>query len=138
MWIKENALSLAFSFIIFVVVLFIYLSSKKVREKNFDKTLTYFLVALVSMCVGLGTMILFLWLESKKKDKNLLFFRCLKTSFSFSSEPLLVISPIMDMSASISATLVIEPIVERCFLTSSFINDIIFHKIYIKRGYANG
>ena len=60
MWIKENALSLAFSFIIFVVVLFIYLSSKKVREKNFDKTLTYFLVALVSMCVGLGTMILFL------------------------------------------------------------------------------
>lgn len=60
MWIKENALSIAFSFIIFVVVLFVYLSSKKAKEKNFDKALTYFLVALISMCVGLGTMILFL------------------------------------------------------------------------------
>jgi len=60
MWIKENALSIVFSFIIFVVVLFIYLSSKKIKEKNFDKALTYFLVALISMCVGLGAMILFL------------------------------------------------------------------------------
>ena len=60
MWIKENALSLSFSFIIFVVILFVYLSSKKAKEKNFDKVLTYFLVALVFMCVGLGTMILFL------------------------------------------------------------------------------
>lgn len=60
MWIKENTLSLAFSFIIFFVVLFVYLSSKRVKEKNFDKALTYFLVALVSMCVGLETMILFL------------------------------------------------------------------------------
>ena len=58
MWIKENALSLSFSFIIFVVILFVYLSSKKAKEKNFDKA--YFLVALVFMCVGLGTMILFL------------------------------------------------------------------------------
>ena len=60
MWIKENALSIAFSVIIFVVVLFVYLSSKKAKEKNFDKALTYFLVALISMCVGLGAMILFL------------------------------------------------------------------------------
>ena len=60
MWIKENALSLSFSFIIFVVILFVYLSSNKAKEKNFDKALTYFLVALVFMCVGLGTMILFL------------------------------------------------------------------------------
>ena len=60
MWIKENALSIAFSVIIFVVVLFVYLSTKKAKEKNFDKALTYFLVALISMCVGLGAMILFL------------------------------------------------------------------------------